>query len=459
MSDQGATGGDIWIVPAEGGEPRNLTPGSSLFARLVDLGRQRPHPLRHRARRPDDTALVQLHSPARPQPRHSTSARQFFRVPASISDGRIKMSLSSTADHSLFVFQASGFDNPPEIVGVRPGNIMDNGGSGGFNGLMQLSNFNDGLKATSGKVHSLHWKNEGFNVQGWLREPDGFDPVIDAGKKFPLIVIVHGGPSSSVLPSWGAGSLGSAIFTKLGYFVLEPNPRGSYGEGEAFTQANIKDFGYGDLRDILAGVDAVEAKFPVDDKRVGLTGWSYGGFMTMFAITQTHRFRAAVAGAGISNWQSYYGENSIDQWMIPFFGASVYDVPAVYAKSSAINFIKNVNHPYPHRCWRPRWECPAPSVLRALARTARPARQDRSLSSIPMKGMHLASLLTGLTSSPGPSTGSITRWHLDCVRPILRLQIPSGRSGPLPAVTLELSALMMGADGISCAPEPAPGAL
>ncbi len=139
-----------------------------------------------------------------------------------------------------------------------------------------------------------------------------------------------------------------------------PNPRGSYGQGEAFTQANRKDFGYGDLRDILAGVDTVLAKYPVDPNRVGITGWSYGGFMTMFAVTQTHRFRAAVAGAGISDWLSYYGENSIDQWMIPYFGASVYDDPQVYAKSSAITFIKNVTTPTLAVVGDRDGECPAP---------------------------------------------------------------------------------------------------
>ena len=76
-----------------------------------------------------------------------------------------------------------------------------------------------------------------------------------------------------------------------------------------------------------------------------MTGWSYGGYMTMFTVTQTNRFRGAVAGAGIANWQSYYGQNLIDQWMIPFFGSSVYDDPAVYAKSSPIHYIKNVKTP------------------------------------------------------------------------------------------------------------------
>jgi dipeptidyl aminopeptidase/acylaminoacyl peptidase len=139
-----------------------------------------------------------------------------------------------------------------------------------------------------------------------------------------------------------------------------PNPRGSFGQGEAYVQANRKDFGHGDLRDILAGIDTIEKKLPVDDKRLGLTGWSYGGFMSMFIPTQTQRFRAVVAGAGIANWQSYYGQNLIDQWMIPFFGASVYDDPQVYAKSSPINFIKQTKSPTLIVVGDRDAECPAP---------------------------------------------------------------------------------------------------
>ncbi len=150
------------------------------------------------------------------------------------------------------------------------------------------------------------------------------------------------------------------LFSEQGYFVFMPNPRGSYGQGEEFTRANVQDFGHGDLEDILAGVDAVVKSYPVDDKRVGIGGWSYGGYMTMWTVTQTHRFRAAFAGAGIANWQSYYGENGIDQWMIPYFGASVYDDPAVYAKSSPINFIKNVQTPTLVMVGDRDAECPPP---------------------------------------------------------------------------------------------------
>ena len=130
-----------------------------------------------------------------------------------------------------------------------------------------------------------------------------------------------------------------------GYDVFMPNPRGSFGQGETFTSANRRDFGHGDLRDVLRGIDAVEKIAPVDDHRLGLTGFSYGGYMTMWSVTQTNRFRAAVAGAGISNWLSYYGENNIDSWMVPFFGKSVYDDPDIYAHSSPILYIRQAHTP------------------------------------------------------------------------------------------------------------------
>jgi dipeptidyl aminopeptidase/acylaminoacyl peptidase len=347
MSDQGSTGGDLWTIASDGGQPRNLTEGwpssptwmtwdgnDHLFVTELAGGNSR---------------LIRLSvegdrvSPQLP----------VFSIPGTVGDGRMSMSLSSTADHSLFVFDASTFDRPSEIYAARPGKTTN----AGFDGVEQLSHLNDGVVPAWGKSVSLNWKSDQFDVQGWLFLPEGYDP----SKKYPLIVEVHGGPAAAVVARWGTGGgISAATLSALGYFVLEPNPRGSYGQGEAFTEANRKDFGYGDLRDILAGVDTVEAKYPIDANRVGLTGWSYGGFMSMFAVTQTDRFKAAVAGAGISDWLSYYGENSIDQWMIPYFGASVYDDPAVYAKTSAINFIKKVKTPTLVVVGDRDGECPAP---------------------------------------------------------------------------------------------------
>jgi dipeptidyl aminopeptidase/acylaminoacyl peptidase len=352
MSDQGATGGDVWIVSASGGQPVDLTAGMPASPAWLEWDGNEQLFVSQVTGGNCELIRLQLSGDKSGPGVKASSGMPVFRVPGTIGDGRMELSLSSTADHSLFVFHASTFDRPTEIYEAKSATSKT-----GFEGLTQLTHINDGVAPGWGKSVSLEWKSDTFNVQGWLMLPKDYDPA----KKYPLIVEVHGGPASAVLARWGGGGgLSATAFSALGYFVLQPNPRGSYGQGEAFTQANRKDFGYGDLRDILAGVDTVLAKYPVDPNRVGLTGWSYGGFMSMFAVTQTQRFKAVVAGAGISDWESYYGENSIDQWMIPYFGASVYDDAAVYAKSSAITFIKRAKTPALVVVGDRDGECPAP---------------------------------------------------------------------------------------------------
>jgi dipeptidyl aminopeptidase/acylaminoacyl peptidase len=352
MSDQGSTGGDVWIVSAQGGAPRDLTAGRPASPAWVEWSGNEYLFVSELAG--GNNQLIRLHLQGDATANGSvTFGSPIFSIPGSVGDGRWSHSLSSTADKSMFVFQTSTYERAPEIYAAKPGTVM----TSGLEGVMQLSHLNDGVEPGWGKSVSLSWKNDSFRVQGWLLLPKDYDP----NKKYPLLVEVHGGPAAAVQASWGGrGGLSATAFSALGYFVLQPNPRGSFGQGEAFTQANRKDFGYGDLKDILKGVDAVESQYPIDPNRVGITGWSYGGFMTMFAVTQTDRFKAAVSGAGIANWQSYYGENSIDQWMIPYFGSSVYDDPGAYARESAINFIKNVKTPTLVVVGDRDGECPAP---------------------------------------------------------------------------------------------------
>jgi dipeptidyl aminopeptidase/acylaminoacyl peptidase len=357
MSDQGVTGGDVWVVSAAGGKPHNLTPQRpSSPAWIAWDGNDR---LFMNELAGGKCQLVRLRLEGDPEEDNLSAAadKPVFSIPGSAGDGRMELSLSAAADRSLFVFNAGAFNRPTETYAARPGDrVAPNSGSE-FAGLTQLTHNNNGIEQTWGKTVSLDWTSDAFRVQGWLMFPKDYDPA----KKYPMIVEVHGGPAAAVMSQWGGGGgLSATAFSARGYFVLMPNPRGSFGQGEAFTQANRKDFGYGDLRDILAGVDTVVAKYPVDPGRVGITGWSYGGFMTMFAVTQTNRFKAAVSGAGISDWLSYYGENSIDQWMIPYFGASVYDDPGVYAKSSAITFIKQAHTPTLAVVGDRDGECPAP---------------------------------------------------------------------------------------------------
>jgi dipeptidyl aminopeptidase/acylaminoacyl peptidase len=359
MSDQGSTGGDVWIVSASGGAPVDLTPKRPTSPAWIKWGSNDDLYVSELAG--GNAQLVELSieggaehataSGASPV----TSFGTVFTIPGSVGDGRMELSLSPSADHKLWAFHSSTFDHAPEIFLSKQEGCPTCRFMNRF--VTRISHFNDGVEPAWGKSVSLAWKSDKFDVQGWLLLPKDYDPA----KKYPLIVEVHGGPAAAAEAHWGGGGgLSATAFSALGYFVLQPNPRGSYGQGEEFTEANRKDFGYGDLRDILAGVDAVVAKYPVDPNRVGITGWSYGGFMTMFAVTQTNRFKAAVSGAGLSNWQSYYGENSIDQWMIPYFGASVYDDPAVYAKSSAINYIKQVHTPTLVVVGDRDGECPAP---------------------------------------------------------------------------------------------------
>jgi dipeptidyl aminopeptidase/acylaminoacyl peptidase len=352
MSDQGSTGGDVWIISSNGGQPRDLTVGRPTSPAWIEWAGSDHLFVTELAGGNSQLLKYTLHG----DPTASGDVNfgsPVFSIPGTVGDGRLEMSLSDSADRSLFVFRASTFDHPTEVYAAKAGTTM----TSGLEGVIQLTHLNDGVEPAWGKSVSVSWRSDQFRVQGWLMLPKDYDPA----KKYPLIVLVHGGPAAAVVAHWtSGGSLSPTPFSALGYFVLQPNPRGSYGQGEEFTEANRKDFGYGDLRDILAGVDAVETQYSIDNNRVGLTGWSYGGFMTMFAVTQTQRFKAAVAGAGISDWESYYGENSIDQWMIPYFGASVYDDPAVYAKSSAITYIKQVKTPVLSVVGDRDGECPAP---------------------------------------------------------------------------------------------------
>ncbi len=333
MSDQGSTGGDLYVVNTTGGEPTDVTPdidgtpSYELWASNDNLGfveDRRGH-----------TELVRWNVDRKAAVPDST----LDLGEVSIGGGPIKDAVSyAPANKGMLAFTEQGFTKAPEIWTVSAA------------GPKQITHLNTGAQPPA-RTESVEWTNGAFHVQGWLTFPANYD----AGKKYPMIVSVHGGPSASITARWGGGQ-----WAERGYFEFQPNPRGSFGQGEAFTAANRKDFGYGDLKDIEAGMDFVESKYSIDKNREGLTGWSYGGFMTMFGVTQTHRFKAAVAGAGLSDWLSYYGENSIDQWMIPFFGASVYDDPAVYAKSSAITYIKNVTTPTLVIVGDRDGECPAP---------------------------------------------------------------------------------------------------
>ena len=336
MSDEGSTGGELYQVSAEGGgEARSLTPG--INSSVADFSWPKDSKYVYFSEHYDGGSAVSHIDPA------TGGTERLWQGDETIftMDGG-GVSLSADGKNSTLV--RSSWARPPEVW------------AGSVGQWDKLTHANQAALPLWGDAKSLHWTSDGFKVQGWLIYPKDYD----ASKKYPMVVSIHGGPASSMKPAWPKPGFNATLLSQQGYFVLLPNPRGSYGQGEKFTMANVKDFGAGDLRDVLAGVDEAVRAAPIDGNRVGVTGWSYGGFMTMWTVTQTNRFRAAVAGAGIANWQSYYGENSIDQWMLPYFGSTVYDDPAVYAKSSPIDFIKNVKTPTLVVVGDRDGECPAP---------------------------------------------------------------------------------------------------
>ena len=332
MSDFGSTGGDVYTLSLDGGSVTNITPAMQASATSLfwDCGGR----LQAQLLAGDKTQLVDLGSGREPG-----THRVLWSGEESLMTGE---GHAAACPSRITAAVHESFTAAPEIEVGAIGHWRD------------LTTVNTGMRLAA-RVQSIWWKNDGFDVQGWLMLPE------HSSGKLPMVTNVHGGPASAVTPRFGGPGLTSALLER-GYAVFRPNPRGSYGQGERFTLANVRDFGHGDLRDILTGIDAAAKVAPIDTARLGITGGSYGGFMTMWAVTQTDRFKAAVAAAGVSNWQSYYGENGIDAWMLPYFGASVYQDPAVYAQSSAINFIRNVKTPTFEYVGERDIECPAPQT-------------------------------------------------------------------------------------------------
>jgi len=315
MSDFGSVGGDIWTVPFAGGTASNLTPGyRGTFTSLLwgDGG------LLATALLGDQAAVVPVDPATGP-------SQPLWMGRMKIEAGEARVAL---ARNGTMAMVAQDYEHPPAVF------------AGPIAAPVQITTDNKDY-APVVAARSLTWKSGGHDVQGWLLAPRTANA---ATGKAPMITTVHGGPAAAVVPDFVWRGEDAALIA-AGYWLFYPNPRGSYGQGEAFVQANKRDFGGGDLKDILAGIDAVEQVAPIDDQRLGLKGHSYGGFMAMWANTQTNRFKAIDAGAGISDWISYYGTNGINTWMIPYFGKSLYEDVKPYWDISAIQFIDRAKTP------------------------------------------------------------------------------------------------------------------
>jgi dipeptidyl aminopeptidase/acylaminoacyl peptidase len=207
----------------------------------------------------------------------------------------------------------------------------------------QLTSFNEVLLsevALSKADRILYPSKDGTQIEGWVLKPSGYD----SARSWPLILAIHGGPHGAYGNEF---SFEEQLFAAQGYLVVYTNPRGSTNYGEEFLWATWGGWGNLDYEDVMAGVDYVRSHHHVDDKRLGVTGYSYGGFLTNWIIGHTTRFAAAIVGAGISNWISDYGTADIPRTKESEFFGPPWDAQAhaLLVRQSPIEYAGNVTTP------------------------------------------------------------------------------------------------------------------
>ena len=195
-----------------------------------------------------------------------------------------------------------------------------------------------------GETEVVTWKSsDGLEIEGILLKPVGYRE----GESYPLMVVAHGGPTGAHHDSFRVRyGDGGQHWAGQGWAVLYPNPRGSTNYGESFMRGNLGDWGGGDYRDIIAGVDALIERGIADPDKLALQGWSYGGYMTCWTVSQTTRFKAAMIGAGLTNLVSMYGTNDIPNYLGTFFNGTLSpETEHLYRERSGLTFAEQVETP------------------------------------------------------------------------------------------------------------------
>ncbi|ALZ59214.1 S9 family peptidase [Bacillus cereus] len=200
-----------------------------------------------------------------------------------------------------------------------------------------------------GKLRSnreiISWKSsDGLEIEGVLSTP----VELDNNKKYPLLVVIHGGPAWASFPIFSDcfnEKYPIEQFVEKGFIVLEPNYRGSSGYGNEFLKANYRKQGIADYDDVISGVDELVEKGMVDKDRVGVMGWSNGGYVSAFCSTFSSRFKAISVGGGITNWSTHYVNTDIPYFIRMYLGNTLWNDPEIYTKTSPMTYIKSACTP------------------------------------------------------------------------------------------------------------------
>ncbi|HVU10702.1 MAG TPA: S9 family peptidase [Phototrophicaceae bacterium] len=326
ISDPPLWQGDVCVVEARANStPRQIT-ARDLPISICKLDWFEPDRMLYCARQLDGTSFGYLTvSSGQIQPLWSDYAM--------IMDWTVPR-ISTSADHKTFATVVERPNTPPQVFCGEIDKAAE--------AWKQVSQF-EYAPLKLGRMERTSWKSvDGLEIVGNIVYPVDYE----AGKRYPTVVQIHGGPTWSWLPHYAVWwEWWYQLLAGHGYVVLLPNIRGSAGRGTAYAEANFKDMGGKDWQDVLAGVDHLIEMGITDPDNLGIGGWSYGGFMTAWAISQTNRFKAAIMGAGITNWESYYAQNGIRDWQRVFYGSNPYDDPATHRQWSPLTTIKTAKTP------------------------------------------------------------------------------------------------------------------
>ena len=242
--------------------------------------------------------------------------------------------LSASKDGNQLALLGSDDDNLPEIYTVT--------GSG--DNLQKLTDQTEQIsnwRVSDSEV--ISWKSrDGTIIEGVLHKPANYDPA----KQYPLLVAIHGGPTGISLPDPAPSYVYPVLqWLDKGALVLMPNYRGSAGYGEAFRSLNVRNLGVGDAWDVLSGVEYLEAQNMIDNDKLGVMGWSQGGYISAFLTTHSDRFKAISVGAGISDWETYYVSTDIHPFTRQYLKATPWDDPEIYTKTSPMSGINDASTP------------------------------------------------------------------------------------------------------------------
>ena len=252
-----------------------------------------------------------------------------------LTNGALAILGNSSRDGSVAVLTMESPSSPAEVFVSGPD----------FARPRRLTTMNPQVEALAlGASEVVAWKStEGYEVEGVLVKPVGWEPA----KRYPLLVVPHGGPTGAHFNHFRVRyGDGGQHWAGQGWAVLYPNPRGSTNYGEEFMRGNLADWGGGDYRDIMTGVDAMVTAGIADPGKLAIQGWSYGGYMTCWTVAQTTRFKAAMIGAGLTNLVSMYGTNDVPNYLGSFFnGTLAPETEQLYRERSGLTYADRVTTP------------------------------------------------------------------------------------------------------------------